>query len=124
METFEATELIPVGDEQHRRLVSIQELLDELRDCKQRLAKLEKFREKYFYTTAANRRSKGPVGHSSELEVGSGGVNRVGHGEQPTSLLADVEQDFVTLPEGDAEDSSLYQVAAAVREHALCAEGD
>jgi hypothetical protein len=121
----EATEMFSIDDEKHRRLVSIQELLDELRSVKTRLAKLEHWRDLNFEASPgkANRGgSKRPFENRPPLEIRPERLGRVGHGERANSLLADVaEEDSLPEQERDTEVASLDAIAAAASEHRLCA---
>jgi hypothetical protein len=106
---LEATEMIPVGDEQHRRLICIQELLDELRSVKKRLATLEHWRDLNFEASPGqNWRSgiKGPFKNRLPLEAGTETVgredstrDRVGDGIGADGVLAESvdEEDCVPL---------------------------
>jgi hypothetical protein len=124
METFEATELIPVGDQRHRRLVSIQEVLDELQRVKKRLATLEYWRDVNFEASPGKSHRRipaGPAADSPQLEAGSEtddgettASDRVGDGEYVAGVLADVapEDSFsVRSPHADVE--LVHEIAAA-----------
>jgi hypothetical protein len=124
METFEATEQIPIGDEQHRRLVSVQQILDELQALKKRLYKLEYWRDVNFEASPGKAHCRvpaGPVEDSSVVEAGSEAddgetteSDRLGDGEYVAGVLADVAPDdsfAVRSPHADVE--LVHAIAAA-----------
>jgi hypothetical protein len=129
METFEATELIPVGDEQHRRLVSVTEILDELRSTKKRLLDLEKkFEQRAYHSEISRSRAARFAAHSHELEARADtdgeepdASDCLGDGEHVASVLADMApEDSFAVRSPHVEVELAHALNSAVSEHQLC----
>jgi hypothetical protein len=122
METLELNAAFLVDDRQ-QQLVFVKELVERLQTVEKRCVALEGWRERHLANL--NRGTQRPVADSPQLEVRTGGLDLLGHGERADGLLAElVAEDYLAEQEGDVEDSLVHQIAAAVSEHKLCVAGD
>ncbi len=133
--TLEVNEAFLLDDDRQHRLVFVKELLDRLQAVEKRCVDLEAKVNGTTWEPDANKRIQAAARagrlarlakDSSELEVGSVGLDSVGHGKRAAGVLADLdEEDSVTEQEGDVDDSVVYEIAAAAREnHEYAVAGD
>ena len=119
--TLEATEVVVLSDERHRRVIVVEELLAEIASLKKRVLEME---ERYESNFAEPRRE---ARRARELEA-SRKRHRVGRPEDADTndLLQSVEEDYGTGLEDDVDANLVRAVVAAADRDAVvaCAAND